>query len=339
MQTKPDLSDETILARIRDGFKLAAAKVTFLPLGYENSAIYRITGEDGTAYFLKLIKFNFNEISVSVPAYLHSRGIAQVLAPMETSHHTLWVKKCEFIWSLYPFFEGKTGFERALSKTQWIELGRAMKAIHATRLPAELEEWVPREDYSPGKRELVMSYLEQVKQDDYDDPIAAGFAEILMTKQDEIRCMVERAEKLAQVLLKRSLEPVFCHSDLHGRNILVNTQGELVIIDWDTPILAPKERDLMFIGGGVGGIWNNDQEVEWFYEGYGRTEIDAVALSYYRYERIITDIADFSGQVFSLWGSVEDRQKCLRLNEQFGPNNVVEIAHKTYGTHFGKAIR
>lgn len=29
-------------------------------------------------------------------------------------------------------------------------------------------------------------------------------------------------------------------------------------------------------------------------------------------------------------GSVEDRRKGLRLIEQFLPNNVVEIAHRTY---------
>jgi len=339
MLTKPDLSDESILTCLRDSYGLRPAQVTFLPLGYENSAIYRVTGEDGTTYFLKLIKEDFNEISVAVPAFLHRQGIRQVMSPLETSLHTLWLHERGFHWILYPFFEGKTGFERALSKAQWMELGQTIKMVHSTSLPARLEERVPREGYSHGKRELVMSYLEQVKQNHFDDPMAARFAGLLLEKQDEIRCMVKRAEQLAQKLLNQGLEPVLCHSDLHGRNTLVSAQDELVIIDWDAPILAPKERDLMFIGGGVGGIWNNDQEVEWFYEGYGWTEIDAVALSYYRYERIITDIADFSGQIFGLRGSVEDRQKCLRLDEQFGPGNVVEIAHTTFGKYFGKVIR
>jgi spectinomycin phosphotransferase len=104
----------------------------------------------------------------------------------------------------------------------------------------------------------------------------------------------------------------------------------LAIVDWDEPILAPKERDLMFIGGGVGGIWNNDQEASWFYQGYGQTEIDLLALSYYRYERIVADFAAYSEQIFGMHGSVEDRQKGLRLMNQFLPNNVVEIAHRSY---------
>ena len=51
---------------------------------------------------------------------------------------------------------------------------------------------------------------------------------------------------------------VLCHSDIHGGNILIADTGELYVVDWDDPILAPKERDLMFIGGGsastAGGI-------------------------------------------------------------------------------------
>ena len=45
-----------------------------------------------------------------------------------------------------------------------------------------------------------------------------------------------------------------CHKDIHGGNILIRTDGQppvLYILDWDDPILAPKERDLMFIGGGI----------------------------------------------------------------------------------------
>jgi spectinomycin phosphotransferase len=110
----------------------------------------------------------------------------------------------------------------------------------------------------------------------------------------------------------------------------VGADDELAIVDWDEPILAPKERDLMFIGGGVGGIWNSDQETRWFYQGYGQTEIDLAALCYYRYERILVDIAERAEQIFGMHGSVEERQKGLRLREQFLPNNVVDIAHRTY---------
>src|SRR5215216_7511990 len=116
-----------------------------------------------------------------------------------------------------------------------------------------------------------------------------------------------------------------CHSDLHAGNVLVGADDQLAIVDWDERILAPKERDLMFIAGGVGGIWNTDQKTRWFYHGYGQTAIDLLALCYYRYERIVVDIAERAEQIFGMQGSVEERQKRLRLKEQFPPNNVVDI--------------
>jgi len=330
MLTKPDISDDTIIACLHDSFGLHISQVTFLPLGWVNNAAYRVTADSGTPYFLKLRQGNFNEIAVAVPAFLHAQGIRQVMAPIATTTHTLWVHAHSFDWILYPYFDGKTGFEVALSKAQWIELGQSMNVVHATILPAGLVERVPQEEYSPVWRNIVTAFHKQVQQDRYDDPTAASFAALWMTKRDEIQRIVERAEQLAQVLQNRVIKLAVCHSDLHGRNVLVGADDELAIVDWDAPILAPKERDLMFIGGGVGGIWNNDQEAKWFYQGYGQIEIDLVALTYYRYERIVEDIAEYSERIFGMQGSVQDRRKGLRLIEQFLPNNVVDIAHRSY---------
>lgn len=338
MLEKPDISDDTISACLHDTYGVRIARVAFLPLGWVNNAMYRVTADNGTPYFLKLRRGNFNEIAVAVPAFLHVQGIRQVMAPVATTTHDLWVHAHGFDWILYPFFEGKTGFEVALSKTQWTALGESMKAVHTTILPNGLVERVPHEDYSPGWRNTVKAFHNQVEQDRYADPIAASLAAFWRTKRDEIERIVERVEQLALVLQNRVVSLVVCHSDLHGRNVLVGTDDELAIVDWDEPILAPKERDLMFIGGGVGGIWNTDQETRWFYHGYGQIEIDLVALSYYRYERIVVDIAEYSERIFGMHGSVEERQKGLGLVNQFLPNNVVDIAHRTYQQLAGMAL-
>ncbi len=53
-------------------------------------------------------------------------------------------------------------------------------------------------------------------------------------------------------------------------------------------------------------------------------------LPYYRYERIVADIAAYAEQIFGMQGSVEDREEGLRqLTDQFLPNQVVEIANRT----------
>jgi len=67
-----------------------------------------------------------------------------------------------------------------------------------------------------------------------------------------------------------------------------------------------------------------------FYEGYGKTEIDLSALAYYRYERIIQDIADYGEQVLSSDKAESDRERFYRyFVTNFEPGTRIEIAEKT----------
>jgi spectinomycin phosphotransferase len=330
MLTPPAISNETIIACLHDAFNLRIAELTFLPLGWVYNAVYRAVASSGAVYFLKLRRGSFDEIAVAVPAFLHAHGIRQVMAPIATRSNAFWIRAHGFDWILYPFFAGATGFAAPLSTPQWVAFGEAIKAIHTTRLPPALAKRMPRETFAPRWCNSVRTFHNQAAQEQFADPIAARLAAFWGAKRDEIAQIVERAEQLAHVLQQRTLEFVVCHADLHAGNLLVGADDQLTIVDWDELILAPKERDLMFIGGGVGGIWNTDEETRAFYQGYAPIEIDLVALSYYRYERILVDIAERAVQIFGLQGSVEEREKGLRLAEQFLPNNVVDISHRTY---------
>src|SRR5579884_146497 len=129
MLTPPDLSPETILATLRDVFRLRASRATFLPIGADvNSAVYRVETPDGTSYFLKLRRADFDEIAVAVPALLHDLGIREVMAPLPERDGRLWASADGFFWMLYPFFAGHNGFETPLSDAQWLALGRSLRA-------------------------------------------------------------------------------------------------------------------------------------------------------------------------------------------------------------------
>ncbi|MBP1694700.1 MAG: Spectinomycin phosphotransferase, partial [Chloroflexi bacterium] len=148
-------------------------------------------------------------------------------------------------------------------------------------------------------------------------------------KADEILSLVKKAERLCSVLKAQGPKFVLCHSDIHAGNLLIDAKGSLFIIDWDHPVLAPKERDLMFIGGGVGSNWYRPQEEALFYKGYGRTEINHVALAYYRFERIVEDIAEWGERVLLTDEGGKDRARALQgFKRWFSPNDVVEMAYR-----------
>ncbi|PPE03585.1 hypothetical protein [Holospora curviuscula] len=85
MLIKPDLKDEKIIACLRDAYGFTVEKIAFLLLGADfNTAVYRVTTNNGSDYFLKLTSGEFLQASVSVPKYLVDLGIKQVIAPILT---------------------------------------------------------------------------------------------------------------------------------------------------------------------------------------------------------------------------------------------------------------
>ena len=110
----------------------------------------------------------------------------------------------------------------------------------------------------------------------------------------------------------------------------MDENGNIYIVDWDDPIMAPKERDLMFIGGGVANVWNKPHEEVLFYKGYGKTEVNKAILAYYRHERIVEDIALYGQDLLLTTAGGENRLEMYKhFIAMFEPRGVVDIAFKT----------
>lgn len=231
---------------------------------------------------------------------------------------------------LYPFIEGKDGFEKESTDNHRRTLGAVLKGIHSALVPPELKKLIPKETFDPQWRESLKSFQEQVEHNSYEDFTAAKLAEFLKSNRIEIRQLIERTEELASELQSQPLELVLCHMDIHGGNVLISENDELYIVDWDNPLLAPKERDLMFIGGGIDGNWKSGQEETVFFEGYGKTDVNLSALAYYRYERIIEDLAVIGEQLLLSDEGGADRERSYGwFTNNFEPGSTIEIAGKT----------
>jgi spectinomycin phosphotransferase len=332
MLNRPKIPHRSVIGVLRSyGLKTAAA--TFLPSGDANSAVYYVDA-DGFRYFLKLRCGDFDEIAATVPAYLHSQGITRLMAPLLAATGQPWIHAHGFDWMLYPFFEGKTGFERPLSQANWIALGETIRRVHATNLPPEIARRVPQVSYSFQYRDVVKALDNGVAGPrGFGDPVAAQVAEFWTKHRGDIRTVVERAGQLAEKMRGRGGALVLCHSDLHAGNVLVGAHDALTVVDWDNPLFAPKERDLMFIGGGIGGAWNDLRESGWFFTGYGSAEIDPIAIAFFRYERIVVDMAEYGQRIFDPNASASDRLSNLRkLATAFLRENVIDKAHQYYSS-------
>lgn len=332
MLEKPDIQDEAILTSVRDNYDLPVVQVTFLPWGADrDTAVYRGFSDNDQSYFLKLRSGTFDAMTIAVPRLLHEQGIAQIIAPLRTQSGGLWADLDRFKLTVFPFVEGRDGYMLTLSDQHWIDFGRAMKGIHTAKLPSDIRDQIHREDYSDQWRERVKAFQIMAAENDFADPVAIEFASFLNRERKAIGHLVQRAEDLAGAMKSQSEPLVLCHGDMHAGNAFIDNGDRLFVVDWDTLVLAPKERDLMYAGGGQ--FCNHrppEEEERLFYQGYGSTEADPVGLAYYRYERIVQDIAEYCAMILPTEGDSADRENGSRqLQSQFAPGAVVELTYRS----------
>ncbi|MEX1253312.1 MAG: aminoglycoside phosphotransferase family protein [Dehalococcoidia bacterium] len=329
MSPKPVVALAQIVEHVRRVYGIDAREVGLAAGADAGVTVYRI-GSDQGAYFLKL-RAEQPE-SAPLARWLADAGLTAVVAPVRPREEHLSTRIGGLTATIYPFVEGENGFHRPLNEDQWTALGAVVRAVHDFMLPRNVGESMRRETYSYASRAKVLAYLAAVPPQSLNDAVARELIALLRTRELEIAALVEHAEQLAASLQQRVLPQVPSHGDLHAGNILIDRAGSLFIVDWDDAALAPKERDLMFVGGGVGGVWNRPHESAAFYRGYGPASVDAESLAFYRCQRVVEDVAVFCDQLLLEGGDqgAEREESLQKLMAAFNPNDVVEIAERTF---------
>ena len=205
MLEKPDLQDEIIVAGLLNDFGLPVAQLAFLPIGADlNTAVYRAWTGDGTSYFVKLRRGAFDDISVVLPKFLNDRGAGNLIPPLATRTGQLWSDLDAHKLVVYPYVEGRNGYEVALNDCQWRDFGAALKGVHMAVLPATLTNRIPRETYTPQWRDALITFMRQIEDGPYPDAVAGELASFLQARREIVFDLVERAERLARSLQARS---------------------------------------------------------------------------------------------------------------------------------------
>lgn len=341
MREPPNLANHSIIAAVRATFGVSVSSLTFLPIGHDSSAwVYRAHASDGTAYFLKVRRGAVYEPGLVIPRYLHDRGLPNVIAPLPTAGGALWTHLDGYALTVHPFIDGRTGMEVGLTESHWVAFGVAVKQLHSTPLTPDLARLVGRESFAP-KWGGVLQNWDAVRQLDgrvaagsFADPIERELGAFWRARGAQIRALVDRAEDLGRQLHRANLPSVLCHADLHTGNVLIDREQHLWIVDWDETVLAPKERDLMFVAGGISRELVGPREEEWFFRGYGQTAIDPLALTYYRYTWAVQDIGAFGEEVYSRPDLGEETRRAAvgYFMGLFEPGNIVDLAYASERT-------
>jgi spectinomycin phosphotransferase len=252
MNDDPGLDSQQIAAVLAAENDVPRATVTFRPFGHDPyAAVYEVCAQDGTPYFLKIRFGPVYEPGLAVPRALIECGVPNILAPMRTRTGALWrplgVGNDTLV--LYPFIRGQNAMDIGLSADQWREFGASLRAVHDSDVAAAFRDHLRTEDFTMPSAALVRQMQTVAENTEFESPAATAFAVFWREHAARIDTLLVRAESLGRTLQERSFQTGLCHSDIHTANILVGDDGRIHPIDWDNPLIAPRERDLLFVIG------------------------------------------------------------------------------------------
>ncbi len=201
MIERPLILDQPIMNCLKVDYGIQVTTLVFLPLGADmNASIYKAQAVDLTSYFVKLKRGHHHDIGVEIVQLLHDAGTEQIIPPIRTIHGRSTQRIEDFTLVVYPFIEGKDGFSRDLTDTQWIKLGKTLRQIHEIELPLSIQHEIRREEYSPKWREIVRSLYSYIEAEPRGDDIALKLWKFMKEHMVEIRHLVDCADQLAQKL-------------------------------------------------------------------------------------------------------------------------------------------
>jgi len=229
---------------LQGAWDLRVRDVEFLPLG-EDGGAYRVHGEDGRRFHLKLVQPGpsadriCHGFHLSLVRQLRERGVVAVPEVIPTRSGSLWARLGDALLLLGPWIDAPAiPPMRILPEPVRLPLARAVGALHAATPHLDLTA-APVEDFEiPFDAELRASLA----------GLEPGAPEALRRSVGPWRGRIETELDALHAVRERSLAiappAVLCHTDLHGGNLLFDAQQTLWVLDWDGARLAPCEQDL-----------------------------------------------------------------------------------------------
>jgi spectinomycin phosphotransferase len=307
------------------GEEFGISLVSLDPIGHGADAaalLWRGNDATGRAYAVKLTGGG-SPAGLVVPTALHRQGVHGVAAPLPSLDGRTWTEHDGRRLSLVPWVSDRRAVGGRMSETHWRAYGRLVADVHATDVSV-LGDAVPVDDFT---NQRLLDAIGQLHEGvDGSDPVGRAAAAEWRAAAPEVGVLEDFMTGLGQVLRQRDTRRVLCHSDPHLGNVLLGDDG-VWLVDWDDAVLAPVERDLMFVLVGVLAEPVTDEQQARFFEGYGAVTIDEQLIAYYRSMRALEDFAYFLVEATDPGRSDEQRAEALRLAQGIrSPRGLMPLA-------------
>jgi len=325
---------ERLRAWVREDFGLDLITIDATGYGADVAAeLWRGTCVDETAYAVKLSGAG-SPAGLVVSAHLAQHGVRGAVGPVPTRNGRLWSQRAGRRLSVVPWVSDDRALSGVMGAEHWVSYGALLADVHATPATDAMARLLPRENHTHERLAFTVRALDSqlctsAAERDPADNLARALAHEWCAAADLVSTVLEHTHALGRELRARQTSRVICHGDPHLGNVLLGRDSRVWLVDWDDAILAPRERDLMFvIGGVIASAPVSPQEQSLFFEGYGAAVVDPVRLAYYRCTRALDDLTYDAVQVVDIHRYAEPERAIAltKVREMFSPTGLARLA-------------
>ncbi len=310
MKIEPIIDKNALIETVRREYGPDIERLTFVPVGWVTSC-YIADCAGGERYFLKLdsdwtqpFAASNRDFYLPLTHQLHTKGIlSHIPCPVKTRTGRFTAPFGEYVLILFDFIEGETvGFDNT-SDEILLKLARSVGILHKSIEQIEVEHPF-YERFDIAFENDLMNSLDVLAGITSGDPEGKReLRDLLLPRQDEILALLNRLKELRTLARASGKEMVVCHTDLHGGNLMTDTQGNLYILDWENAMIAPPEHDLFFWAG-YDLFWDSFLPI--YEREFGPARLDSNVFGFYYYRRNLEDLADFVHRI--LYRNTTDEQ-------------------------------
>ena len=231
LERPPDVSDDEVLDVVRRLWEPAADAVEHLPVGW-GAHHWRVDVGGVPALFATL--------DPDLPRHTH--------ASLAAAYASAAARDLDFVWPSRPALDGSWATAlgaRTISVTGWLEGERPAESVaglpgllarlHAAPAPATARTWST--EIAPDLTERIGDLVQQ----EWSEPLGPAARELVVGHLAQVGGWVREHARL--VALVDPATYVVTHGEPHVRNQWL-ARGRTWLIDWESLLLAPRERDL-----------------------------------------------------------------------------------------------
>jgi len=307
-----DLPDEAVLDALRAGWGVAVSSLEYAPVGF-GSHHWHVVEAGGGRWFVTVDDLRVKRrdpteplgvaerrlrAALSTARALRDAGHAFVVAPeSRRDGDVVSVVDERWVVALYPFIEGRSRtwgrYADTAARHAVLDL---LVELHAAS--GRSVEHALVDDFPVPQRGGLLDALDDTSTPWGTGPYGDRTRHLLARAGGELERAFARFDELVAAAVEEPERMVLTHGEPHAANTIETSSG-VVLIDWDTALIAPPERDMWSLAAedqavlaryaDVTGVTLRSEVIELYHIAWDLTE---VALFVYDFRTEHDDTAD-----------------------------------------------